>query len=135
MLRSVSWQTYLEYLLFILVFYYSLATFIFYKPELKKILQKLSGAGATILPQSQPASENQKNPINLSLELQNKIRLAAKEKLHPEELMFSFRQSLSKYQSVRDPGFRSRVNQLIQELLQNELGLEPNADQIESLWK
>ena len=137
MLRFVSWQTYLQCWLVILIIYYSLASLFYFRPELRALVKKLSGAGASgtgPASQSQTISGVHAGTVTLSIELQNRIRAAVMDKLQPEELLFSLRQALSKYQSIKDPEFRLRVNGIIREIMQNELGLDPGPKELDNLW-
>ena len=137
MFSSVSWHDFIMVICIILVIYYSVVLFLFYRIDILNLLRELNSVPVpdTFPPPSSNEPALFSGVHDLLDELKAIFQQAADKKYHKEELLMAVQSTIKNYRQLKDTPFEEAINnQVILESL-SECHIELEAAEVRRLWE
>lgn len=129
MLYGISWTLYFECLSVLLAFYYLVAGALFFRAEMRSLFNSVANRSSFSHEEdSLPEAEN-----NALLIIQE-IRPQFKRNIHKEELIYSLKMRLTRYNQWDEPGFRETINAFIMGESERTCSIHLSEEDLRVLW-
>jgi len=134
MFSSISWQSYISTLTVLLVLYYCVVLYVYYRKDIAQLLTTgrvhyKSGKQNTV-------TDNTIAADNYGDEVKALIHQAGYSRLSKDELIFSLQQlfSTDRFESVQNPAFKETLNKIITYECQTNCSMHLDEEDLQRIW-
>jgi hypothetical protein len=129
MFYGISWTLYFECLSLLLAFYYLVAGTLFFRAEMRSLLNSVANRSSFSEEEdSLPEVENN------ALLIIREIKPLFKRKIQKEELIYSIKLNLTRYDQWDEPGFRETINAFIMGESERKCSIHLSEEDLRVLW-
>ncbi len=138
MLSSISWAQFATYLLLVLVVYYAVVLFLFYRNDIKALFnrQTLQPSMAAVVAKPLPLQEDSNHFLARSFTdaVQAYFLQAGTEALGKEEILPALHRLCKQYSGLQDPSLQDVLLVLIADEAATKCGITLTKTELQGLW-
>lgn len=129
MFYGISWTHYLEYLGILLLAYYLVTGIVLFRTEMLSLFNRTTGRLSEAVERRHPPDKEDNATLII-----REIGPLFKRNINKEELLYSLRTKLTRYNQWDEPGFRETINAFILGEIEKKCSIHLSEGDLRVLW-